>query len=78
MAPNEVVAMRPIEIYTTPTCPHCKAAKMLLGEFGITFTEIDVDQNAAAADTMVARSGRNTLPQLFISAGRLAATLHKN
>ena len=82
-----------VEIYTTPTCPHCKAAKMLLGEFGISFTEIDVDQNAAAADTMVARSGRNTVPQLFIhgrhiggvdelrvlsSAGRLAATLHKN
>lgn len=55
-----------VQIYTTPTCPHCKAAKTLLSEYGVSFTEIDVDQDAAAAGTMIARSGGNTVPQVFV------------
>lgn len=63
-----------VQIYTTPTCPHCKAAKLLFGKAGIAFTEIDVDQNAAAAGTMMARSGRNTVPQVFIHGRHIGGT----
>lgn len=52
-------------IYTTASCPHCKAAKALLTEEGIAFTDVDVERDPAAATTMVARSGRRTVPQIF-------------
>lgn len=53
-------------IYTTAQCPYCKAAKALLTEKGVAFTEVDVEQDAAGAMAMMARSGRKTVPQIFI------------
>lgn len=53
-------------IYTTAQCPYCKAAKALLTEKGVAFTEVDVEQDPAAGNIMVARSGRKTVPQIFI------------
>jgi glutaredoxin 3 len=32
----------PVEIYTTPFCPYCLAAKELLTRKGVSFTEINV------------------------------------
>lgn len=57
-----------VTIYTTPHCPYCKAAKALLGGKGVAFTEIDVARDEKAAAAMVARSGRKTVPQIFIGA----------
>lgn len=55
-----------VTIYTTADCPYCKAAKTLLRERGIAFTEIDVDRDPAMAGVMAARSGgRRTVPQIF-------------
>ncbi|WP_420332057.1 glutaredoxin 3 [Roseibium sp.] len=54
-------------IYTTPDCPHCRAAKTLLKEKGVAYVEVDVDRDPEAAHVMVARSeGRRTVPQIFI------------
>ncbi len=54
-------------IYTTAQCPYCMAAKELLRQKGVSFTEVDVDREPGAANTMVARSGgRRTIPQIFI------------
>jgi GrxC family glutaredoxin len=54
-------------IYTTAQCPYCKAAKELLRQKGVPFTEVDVDRVPGAATIMLARSGglRN-VPQIFI------------
>jgi len=57
-----------VTIYTTPDCPYCKAAKALLAAKGIAFREIDVARDDTAAATMVARSGRTTVPQVFLGA----------
>ncbi len=59
--------MKPVEIYTTPTCPYCLAAKRLLKSKGVEFTEIDVsrDPGLRAAMTQRARGGY-TVPQIFI------------
>jgi len=57
-----------VTIYTTPDCPYCKAAKTLLTAKGVEFREIDVAHDDRAAATMVARSGRKTVPQIFIGA----------
>ncbi|WP_434052220.1 MAG: glutaredoxin 3 [Roseibium sp.] len=54
-------------IYTTPDCPHCRAAKTLLSEKGIAYAEVDVDRDSEAAHVMVARSkGQRTVPQIFV------------
>lgn len=61
--------MPPIEIYTTPYCPYCIAAKKLLASKGAPFTEIDVAGNGEQRAKMVERAnGGSTVPQIFIGA----------
>lgn len=59
--------MKAVEIYTTPLCGYCHAAKRLLGKKGVEFTEIDVStDNALRAKMMERAGGRRTVPQIFI------------
>ncbi|MEH7828686.1 glutaredoxin 3 [Gemmobacter denitrificans] len=59
--------MTTVEIYTTPTCPYCLAAKRLLTRKGAAFTEIDVSRDPALREAMTRRAnGRRTVPQIFI------------
>ena len=55
-----------ITVYVTGWCPYCQRAKALLTSKSLTFKEIDVDDDAKFRDEMVARSGRHTVPQIFI------------
>lgn len=58
--------MTKVDIYTTPTCPFCHAAKSLLRDKGVTFEEIlVVDPDLRAAMTERAH-GRRTVPQIFV------------
>ncbi len=59
--------MEKVVIYTTAVCPYCQMAKQLLTAKGVAFTEIRVDQDAALKEEMIARSGRRTVPQIFIN-----------
>jgi glutaredoxin 3 len=64
--PIEENLMARIEIYTTPTCPYCHAAKALLADKGVDYTEISVlDPDLRQAMTERAH-GRRTVPQIFI------------
>ena len=58
--------MKPVEIYTTQTCPYCIAAKALLKKKGVAYTEIDVGANPALRAAMTERAGRRSVPQIFI------------
>ena len=59
--------MPPVEIYTTPYCPYCIAAKELLGKKGVAFKEIDVSGNRNLRNQMTKRAnGGYTVPQIFI------------
>jgi glutaredoxin 3 len=59
--------MPSVTIYTTPWCPYCKAAKALLAQKGVAFTEIDVDGKPELRQEMTARAGgRTSVPQIFI------------
>ena len=40
--------MQPVEIYTSPLCGYCHAAKRLLNEKGVSYIEIDVFSGASA------------------------------
>jgi len=55
-----------VEIYTTPSCPYCVQAKRLLQARGIAFEEFDVAADDALRAAVVERSGRRTVPQIFI------------
>ena len=59
--------MKHVEIYTTPTCGFCHAAKRLLTQKGITFAEISLAQHPEKRAEMMQRSnGGRTVPQIFI------------
>lgn len=59
--------MKPVEIYTTPLCGYCHAAKSLLRRKGVEFAETDVSRDPALRAAMVDRAGgRRTVPQIFI------------
>ncbi|MBL9054969.1 MAG: glutaredoxin 3 [Rhodobacteraceae bacterium] len=59
--------MKSVEIYTTPTCPYCLAAKRLLTKKGVGFAEIDVSRDPSLRIAMTERAGgRRTVPQIFI------------
>lgn len=61
--------MPDVTIYTTATCSYCIRAKQLLAERGVTeLNEIRVDLEPAQRAVMVERTGRRTVPQIFIGA----------
>lgn len=59
--------MKPVEIYTSPYCGYCHAAKRLLAQKGVSFSEIDVMSDPGRKSEMVRRAnGGRTVPQIFI------------
>jgi len=59
--------MQPIEIYTSPLCGFCHAAKRLLTQKGVSFSEVDVLANPDRKPEMIQRAeGAHTVPQIFI------------
>jgi glutaredoxin 3 len=59
--------MQPVEIYTSPLCGFCHAAKRLLKQKGINFSEIDVLVDPARKPEMIQRAnGGRTVPQIFV------------
>jgi glutaredoxin 3 len=61
--------MTAVELYTTPYCPYCLAAKDLLRRKGVAFKEINVAGAPERRAEMVERAGgRRTVPQIFIGA----------
>jgi len=60
------VTQSAITVYVTGWCPYCQRAKGLLTQKNLVFNEIDVDDDAKFREEMIARSGRRTVPQIFI------------
>lgn len=59
--------MKKIEIYTSPLCGFCHAAKRLLDGKGATYTEYNVLTDPALKPEMIERAnGARTVPQIFI------------
>ena len=55
-----------IVMYTTNWCPYCERARKLLKSKGASFQEIDVESTPDKRAEMISRSGRRTVPQIFI------------
>jgi glutaredoxin 3 len=59
--------MQQVEIYTSPLCGFCHAAKRLLTQKGVSFAEVDVMMEPDRRKEMMQRAnGRQTVPQIFI------------
>ena len=80
-----------VTMYTGGFCPYCMRARALLESKGVKWQEIDIEADAAKRAEMIARSGRRSVPQIFIGehhvggseelrdlerAGQLDALLH--
>jgi glutaredoxin 3 len=59
--------MPKVQVYATGWCPYCSRARQLLQAKGVEIEEIDVDAHPGAREEMIARSGRRTVPQIFIN-----------
>jgi glutaredoxin 3 len=55
-----------IVVYRTAWCPYCDRAHALLEAKGVPFEEIDVDAQPEQRQEMIRRSGRRTVPQIFV------------
>ena len=59
--------MQPVTMYTTEICPYCQRAKALLRQRGVqAIEEIRIDLDPAERERMMSRTGRRTVPQIFI------------
>ncbi|MBN8509402.1 MAG: glutaredoxin 3 [Burkholderiales bacterium] len=59
--------MNPVRMYATATCPYCLRAKALLQQRGVReIDEIRVDLEPDRRRQMIERTGRYTVPQIFI------------
>jgi glutaredoxin 3 len=55
-----------VVMYATAWCPFCERARALLARKGIDYREIDVEEDPGLREQMISRSGRRTVPQIFI------------
>jgi len=59
--------MKPVEIYTSPLCGFCTAAKRLLKQKGVKFSEVNVLAQPNRKAEMIKRAnGGRTVPQIFV------------
>jgi glutaredoxin 3 len=56
-----------IVLYVAGWCPYCQRAEGLLTKKGLAYRAIDVDEDAKSREEMIARSGRRSVPQVFIA-----------
>ena len=60
--------MAKITMYSTQVCPYCVMAERLLTSKGLAITEKNLeDKDPTLRDEMIAKTGRRTVPQIFIN-----------
>ena len=53
-------------VYSTTICPYCMRARKLLNSKNVDYTEINLDKEPQYRKEMEQRSGRTSVPQIFI------------
>ena len=64
-------------VFSTPTCAFCNAAKSYFKQKGVTFRDVDVSRDPAAARDMVRRSGQQGVPVIDIG-GKIVVGFDRN
>lgn len=57
---------QPVTVYSTTICPYCVRAKQLLTQKGVAFEEINLDRQPELRAEVMQRSGRRTVPQIWV------------
>jgi len=74
LADTDAVEAATVTMYTTSWCPDCVAARRYLAAKGIAVREVDIEEDAAAAERVMAlNDGRHSVPTLVH--GEVAASL---
>lgn len=55
-----------IEVFSAPNCSYCDAAKALLWDKGLAFTERDISENGHRKDLLTRLPRNKAVPQIFI------------
>jgi glutaredoxin 3 len=56
-----------VTMYCTAVCPYCVRAESLLRQRGVTaIDKIRIDEDPAQRDAMIQRTGRRTVPQIYV------------
>jgi glutaredoxin 3 len=58
--------VRAVTVYTGSFCGYCQQVTSLLERRGIAYTEVSVDDHPDLREKLLARSGRRTLPQVYV------------
>ena len=59
--------MAQVVMYSTAVCPYCQRAEALLKARGVAEIEkVRIDLDPTRRDEMIARTGRRTVPQIFV------------
>lgn len=58
--------MHEVVMYCTDVCPYCQRAEKLLKSKGVKIKKIRVDEDRGKLKEMIKRTGRNTVPQIYI------------
>lgn len=59
--------MNTVTMYSTATCPYCIRAEQLLKQKGVAnLVKIRIDEDPSEQEKMIARTGRRTVPQIYI------------
>jgi glutaredoxin 3 len=61
-------------MYVKSWCPYCDRARALLKAKGLSFQEIDIESQPEQRDEMIRRSGRRTVPQIFIGSRHIGGS----
>ena len=56
----------PVTVYSTAVCPYCIRAERLLEAKGVTVQKVRVDLDPAERVKMMERTGRRTVPQIYV------------
>ena len=58
--------MKPVKLYTTDMCPHCRSAKALLDRRGVSYDEINLARDPDSRQELAEITGMVTFPQIVI------------
>jgi glutaredoxin-like YruB-family protein len=64
-------------IYSTPTCPYCVYTKQYFTQQGVSFVDVDVSRDRAAAQEMINKSGQMGVPVIDIG-GKIVVGFQPN
>lgn len=55
-----------VQLFTTPYCPYCVAAKRLLDDLNVAYSDTDVENDFKLRKEIMRKSGQRTVPQIWI------------